>query len=132
MGNIHQVDSADRLTLLIIDDSPEWTDLLSTFFSEKYDVRVSNSSAHAVQMVLTQPPSVMIVDLVMPSLDGFGVIRRLKDSLAANVPTVLLTGWDNPDIRECGESIGCAAVLSKSVSLGELDDAVSSALRRAA
>ncbi|MFY9554234.1 MAG: response regulator [Blastocatellia bacterium] len=130
MGNI-KIDSSDRHTLLIIDDNREWTDLLSTFFSEKYDVRVSNSSANAVQMAIKAPPNVMILDLVMPSLDGFGVIRRLKDNLT-NVPTVLLTGWENADIQECAQSIGCAAVLSKSASLVELEDAVSSALRRAA
>jgi putative two-component system response regulator len=119
-------------TLLIIDDSPEWTDLLSAFFSGKYRVQVTNSAKHAIQLALQDPPSVIIVDLVMPFVDGFGVIERLKDTPAGEVPTVLLTGWNTLEVEECAESIGCAAVLSKSASLFELDEAVSSAARRAA
>jgi putative two-component system response regulator len=122
----------NRRTLLIIDDNPDWTDLLSAFFSGKYRVRVANSSKHAIQLALQEPPSVIMVDLVMPCVDGFGLIERLKDTPAGDVPTVMLTGWNTLDVAECAESVGCKAVLSKSAPLVALDEAVSSAARRAA
>src|SRR5262245_24865605 len=124
-------DSRQR-TILIIDDNPEWTDLLSAYFSEKYRVQVANSPKHAIELAVGDPPSVIIVDLVMPRVDGFGVIERLRNTPAGEVPTVLLTGWDTVEVAECAESVGCAAVLSKSAPLTELDRAVSWAARRAA
>lgn len=122
----------NKRTLLIIDDSSEWTDLLSAYFSQKYRVQVANSPKHAIELALQDPPSVIIVDLMMPSVDGFGVIERLRDTAAGEVPTVMLTSWNTHDVAECAESVGCAAVLSKSAPLGEIDEAVSSAARRAA
>jgi putative two-component system response regulator len=122
----------DQRTVLIIDDNPDWTDLLRAFFSAKYRVRIANSSKVALQLALQDPPSVIILDLVMPTVDGFGLIERLKDTPAGDVPTVLLTGWNTSEVEECAESVGCAAVLSKSTPLVALDEAVSTAVRRAA
>lgn len=129
---MHGLTDDNRHTLLIIDDSPDWTDLLSAYFSNKYRVKVANSAANAVELAQGEPPSIIIVDLVMPSVDGFGVIQRLKDTRARNVPTLMVTGWHNGNVEECAQSVGCAAVLSKSASLVELDEAVSCALRHAA
>jgi putative two-component system response regulator len=119
-------------TILIVDDNPEWTDMLSAYFSTKYRVNVANDATNAVQSALDEPPVAIIVDLTMPRIDGFGVIRRLKDTSLGKVPTVLFTGWNPAEVADCAESVGCSAVLSKSVSLAELDEAVSSAVRRAA
>lgn len=122
----------DQRTLLIIDDNPEWTDLLRAYFSEKYRVQVANSSKHAIELALQEPPSVIIVDLVMPCVDGFGVIERLRDTPAGDVPMVMCTGWDTAEVAECAQSVGCAALLSKSAPLTELEEAVWWAARRAA
>jgi len=119
-------------TILIVDDNPEWTDLLSAYFSTKYRVNVANDAANAVQAALDEPPVAIIVDLTMPRIDGFGVIRRLKDTSLEKVPTVLFTGWNPAEVADCAESVGCSAVLSKSASLAELEEVVSSAVRRAA
>ena len=119
-------------SILIIDDSPEWTDLLSAFFSSRYRVRVANCATRAIEMAIEDLPNVIIVDLLMPSVDGFGMIRRLKDTLAEEVPTVLFTGWNKAEIEACAASIGCAAVMSKCASLDELGDVVSSVVARRA
>lgn len=119
-------------SILIIDDSPEWTDLLSAFFSSRYRVRVANSATRAIEMALEDPPNVIIVDLLMPSVDGFGMISRLKDTPVAEVPTVLFTGWNKAELETCAASVGCSAVLSKCASLGELDEVVSSVVARRA
>jgi two-component system response regulator (stage 0 sporulation protein A) len=119
---------SDRRTLLIVDDDTEWTTVLKIFFLDKYNVRVVNSAREAIEAVWREQPSLIIVDLVMPTIDGFGIIHRLKDSTAARIPTILLTGWKTAEVEECAASVGCAAVLSKPIDLTALDEVVSAAM----
>ena len=118
-------DISERQSLLIVDDDKDWTDLLKLYFLEKYEVQVANSSCDAMEIVRVQRPCVIIVDLVMPRIDGFGIIHRLNDSTENRIPTILLTGWNTAEVEECAASIGCDAVLSKPVELNALDEVVS-------
>lgn len=120
----------DRQTLLIVDDDRDWTNVLKRFFADKYHVQVVNSAHNVVDVVRQQQPSVIIVDLVMPSIDGFGVIYRLNDSSPVRIPTILLTGWKTVEVEECAAAVGCAAVLSKPVDLPMLDEIVSQVMSR--
>ncbi len=118
-------DIIERQSLLIIDDDKDWTDLLKVYFIEKYEVRVANSSCDAMEIVRAQRPGVIIVDLVMPKIDGFGIIHRLNNSTENRIPTILLTGWNTVEVEECAASVGCDAVLSKPIELNALDEVVS-------
>lgn len=115
----------ERKILLIIDDDVEWTDLLQIFFANKYDVHIAHSAIDAIEFIKDTRPSAMILDLVMPSVDGFGLMQRLSTMSNAEIPTVLTTGWVTADVASLAASIGCAAVLGKPVSLSELDGIVS-------
>ena len=119
-------DVIERQSLLIIDDDEDWTDLLKLYFLEKYEVQVANSSCDAMEIIRAQRPCVIIVDLVMPKIDGFGIIHRLNDSTENRIPTILLTGWNTLEVEECAASVGCDAVLSKPIELNALDEVVSS------
>jgi two-component system, response regulator, stage 0 sporulation protein A len=121
-----RTDGADQPTLLIIDDDAEWTDILKMFFLDKYRVEVINTACDAIEVARKHQPHVIILDLVMPSVDGFGVIHRLNDSGERRIPTILVTGWKTAEVEECAAAIGCAAVLSKPIDLGALDAVVSS------
>jgi CheY-like chemotaxis protein len=123
---------ANRQTLLIVDDDPDWTNLLKTFFRDKYHVQVVNSAHKVLDIVKQEQPSLIIVDLVMPSIDGFGIICRLNDAAQARIPTILLTGWKTAEVEECAASVGCAAVLSKPVDLPVLEEIVSEVMNRRA
>ena len=123
-----QNDYLSQPTLLIIDDDAEWTEVLKLFFVGKYQVEVVNSASDALEVARSRQPSVIIVDLVMPSIDGFGVIHRLNDSGARRIPTILLTGWKTAEVEECATAVGCAAVLPKPIDLDALDAVVSSVM----
>jgi len=114
-----------KRTLLVVDDDIEWTDLLRIFFSHKYNVCVSNHADDAITFLQHEMPGVIILDLIMPSVDGFGLMHRINEMSLGVVPTVLTTGWGNPDVEACATAVGCAAVLTKPVSLAELDATVS-------
>lgn len=115
----------ERRPLLIIDDDVEWTDLLRIFFLNKYDVHIVHSALDAIEFIQSTRPSAMILDLVMPSVDGFGLMQRLSTMSTGEIPTVLTTGWVTTEVASFAASIGCAAVLGKPVSLTELDRIVS-------
>lgn len=116
--------------LLVVDDDVEWTDLLRVFFANKYAVCVANHAEQAIEAILREAPQVIILDLIMPSIDGFGLMHRMREMSLDEVPTVLTTGWGGLDVKECAEAVGCAAVLTKPVSLPELDALVSSLMER--
>jgi CheY-like chemotaxis protein len=123
-------DLIQQQSLLIVDDDKDWTDLLKLYFLEKYKVQVANSSCEAIEIICAQRPNVIIIDLVMPTIDGFGIINRLNDLKESSIPTILLTGWNTPEVKECATSVGCAAVLSKPVELNALDEVVSFLMNR--
>lgn len=122
------VTASDRQKLLIIDDDLNWTDALRLFFLDKYDVEVVNSAEDALDKIRSAQPDAIIVDLVMPTMDGFGLMRRMKDG-EANVPTILLTGWKTAEVEQCAASFGCAAVLAKPVEPDLLEEIVSAVVR---
>ena len=116
--------AADRQRLLIVDDDRNWTDALRLFFLDKYNVEVVNSAADALEQIRLNEPDAIIVDLVMPTMDGFGLMRRLSDG-DAHIPIILLTGWKTAEVEQCAATFGCAAVLGKPVEPQVLEEAVS-------
>jgi len=118
----------NRRKILVIDDDPDWTELLCRYFFDKYQVEVANSATEAIEIARKEQPVLIIVDLVMPKVDGFGVMRRLEETNQPRIPTILLTGWKSAEVEECANSFGCFAVLGKPVSLKALAAAISAAI----
>ena len=123
-----QSEAGVKHTLLIVDDDADWTQILKMFFLEKYEVQVVNSASDAIEIARSSRPSLIIVDLVMPTMDGFGMIHRLNDLAQSKIPTILLTGWNTAEVEECASAFGCAAVLGKPIDLFALDQVVSSVI----
>lgn len=117
---------AGRQTLLIVDDDAEWTELLKAYFLDKYRVQAVNDAGDAIKVISQVQPDLIIVDLVMPSMDGFGIIHRIRNSNVGKIPIILVTGWNTQEVEECAASVGCAAVFGKPVSLPHLEETISS------
>jgi DNA-binding response OmpR family regulator len=121
--------NSDNLqTILVIDDDPDWTELLRRYYFDRYQVEVANTATEAIEIARKERPVLIIVDLVMPLIDGFGVMRRLEEASNHRIPTILLTGWKSAEVEECANSLGCIAVLGKPVMLDELDATILSAI----
>ncbi|MEN3334066.1 MAG: hypothetical protein V7641_3431 [Blastocatellia bacterium] len=123
------MDASERQKLLIVDDDRNWTEALRLFFLDKYDVVVVNSAADALDKIRCDAPDAVIIDLVMPTMDGFGLMRRLSDGAAMSVPIILLTGWKTAEVEQCAASFGCAAVLGKPVEPDVLEEVVATVVR---
>ena len=85
--------------VLVVDDEPEITEIVETFLTEYgFKVRVENSSTEAVSQARAFRPDIILLDIMMPGVDGYDVCQQLKgDKEFANVPIIFLTGKDRND-----------------------------------
>ncbi|HYU30007.1 MAG TPA: response regulator [Gemmatimonadales bacterium] len=113
---------AEPFRALIIDDDPDLLMLVrrTLEFTAGWTVATAGSGAAGVALARTTRPQVILVDVMMPEMDGYEVCRRLKgDPATAAVPIVLLTARRDLDSRKLADS-GAAGVLSKPFQPAEL------------
>ena len=82
--------------ILVIDDEPEITDIVETFLENAgYEVKSENSSAIGIESAKTFVPDLILLDIMMPFMDGYEVCKELKKSKeTSKIPVVFLTGKD--------------------------------------
>ena len=118
--------------LFIIDDDIELTSLLKEFLtSHKYHVLIFNNPLEAVEAVLNKPHiecNLIILDIMMPELDGFQVLRKIRES--SNVPVIMLSAKGKVADRVVGLELGADDYLSKPFEPQELLARIQSILRR--
>lgn len=85
--------------VLVIDDEPEITEIVETFLAESgYQVSVENNPSEAVQRARAFKPDVILLDIMMPGVDGYDICQQLKgDPQFAETPIIFLTGKDRSD-----------------------------------
>ncbi|MBK7143275.1 MAG: response regulator [bacterium] len=85
--------------VLVVDDEPEITDIVETFLAEAgYTVTVENHSRQAIAKAKEFKPDVVILDIMMPDIDGYAICQEIKqDPALASVPIIFLTGKDRND-----------------------------------
>lgn len=106
---------AGSFRALIIDDDPDLVSLIrrTLEFTAGWEVQTALSGPAGIALARNAPPDVILVDLMMPEMDGYEVCRQLKaDPATAPVPVVLLTARRDLDERLLAET-GAAGVLFK-------------------
>ena len=101
--------------ILVVDDLEENRDLLSRRLSPLgYSVQMADNGQHALESVAANPPDVILLDILMPGLDGFQVLRRLKtDPATQHIPVIMLSALDDEHgIARCIE-MGAEDYLAK-------------------
>lgn len=85
--------------ILVIDDEPEITEIVETFLTEAgHTVAVVNSANEAVEKARAFKPQVILLDIMMPEMDGYDICQELKsDPRFRDVPIIFLTGKDRSD-----------------------------------
>lgn len=80
--------------ILVVDDSFDATEITRTILVAKgYDVRVAHNGADALAQIQEQPPTLVILDVMMPDMSGIQVLERIKESPAtADIPVIMCTG----------------------------------------
>jgi DNA-binding response OmpR family regulator len=116
--------------ILIVDDEPRYLRLLeANLRTEGYEVSVAQDGVQALDVFSSQPIDLVLLDVMMPRLDGFGVCQRLREF--SNVPIVILTARGEEQDRVRGLDLGADDYLVKPFSATELLARVRAVLRRA-
>ncbi|MBA9085037.1 two-component system response regulator MprA [Fontibacillus solani] len=119
-----------RHTIMVIDDDEKITSMLRRGLAfEGYDVHTAHNGAEGLSMILTAEPDLIILDVMMPKVDGFEVCRRLREG-GSTVPVLMLTAKDEVENRVKGLDMGADDYLVKPFALEELLARVRALLRR--
>lgn len=109
--------------ILVVDDNESNRELLSVFLSGSgYEVIEARDGLEAVKVASSQYPDLIIMDLSMPLLDGFGAVRLLREvPEVCEVPVIACTAHDTPTYRLQARVVGFSGFLGKPIDFSQLD-----------
>jgi DNA-binding response OmpR family regulator len=115
-----------RAKILAVDDEPELTDLMQYHLARAgHEVRTAANGWEAIHAVRQNRPDIILLDLMLPDLDGFGVCEILRrDPQTATIPIVIVSAWSSPDSRNLGLELGALDYMTKPFSPAELVERV--------
>ncbi len=107
-------DSNEKKTILVVDDAPENIDLLSGILKADYRVKVALNGEKALKVVAKNCPDLILLDVLMPGMDGYEVCRRLKgDPSTAQIPIIFVTGKEIDSAKE--SELGAVGTITKPI-----------------
>ena len=116
--------------LLVVDDEPNIVELLSASLRfAGFEVETAAGGLEAVEAAHTFRPDLLVLDVMMPGLDGFGVVRRLRQE-GMRTPVVFLTAKDATEDKVTGLTLGGDDYVTKPFSLEEVVARIRAVLRR--
>ena len=119
----------DAKTILIVDDEQPIVDILVyNLRKEGYNTIEASDGLTAVDMALEKKPDLILLDIMLPKLDGLSVCKRIKNSL--NVPILMLTAKDGEIDKILGLELGADDYITKPFSVRELVARVKANLRK--
>jgi diguanylate cyclase (GGDEF)-like protein len=114
MTPVHHATLLADASVLIIDDVPANIQVLAEALSDDYKVRVATSGAEGLAVAQQNPPDLILLDVMMPSLDGFEVCRQLKaDKLTQRIPVIFVTARGGQEDEERGLNLGAVDYVVK-------------------
>ena len=102
--------------LLVVDDQPINIQVMHQIFGGDYQVFMATSGAQALSICQTNPPDLVLLDIVMPNMDGFGVCTQLKaNDATCNIPVIFVTAHTDAAQETHGLSLGAVDFIAKPV-----------------
>lgn len=121
---------SDGPKILIVDDEPNIRDLLTTSLRfAGFAVRAVGNGAQAISAVLEEEPDLIILDVMLPDMNGFGVTKRLRSS-GYTSPILFLTAKDDTEDKITGLTVGGDDYVTKPFSLEEVVARLRGLIRR--
>ena len=118
-----------RGSILVVDDEPTITDVVSRYLERAgYSTRIAGDGAHALRLAGESRPDLVVLDLMMPGMDGLEVMRRLREH--ERISVILLTAKGEHTDRIIGLRLGADDYVVKPFSPAELVARVDAVLRR--
>ncbi len=113
--------TGDRPRVLVVDDNADMRDYVAALLSEQYDVVTASDGGAGLEVALGSPPDLIVSDVMMPVLDGFQLLARLRaDDRTAHVPVIMLSARAGEEATVEGLDAGADDYLVKPFSAREL------------
>ncbi|HEX4035980.1 MAG TPA: response regulator transcription factor [Solirubrobacteraceae bacterium] len=123
--------ASEAVRILVVDDEPNIVDVIAMALRyEGFEVESAANGADAIAAVAARRPQLLILDVMLPDLDGFEVARRLAGA-QIDVPIIFLTARDSTEDKVHGLTVGGDDYVTKPFSLEELVARIRTILRRA-
>lgn len=108
-------DITKRITVLLVDDVPENIDHLGSILSSEYKIKVAVNGERALKIAgSSEPPDIILLDIMMPEMDGYEVCRRLKaNKKTEDIPIIFVTAKSDEEDEAKGFSIGAVDYITK-------------------
>ena len=117
-------------SILIVEDDPNTAALVATYVEkEGFQAQIADDGEQGLRMALTQGPSLVVLDVMLPKMDGWQVCRKLREK--SDVPILMLTAREEEFDRVLGLSLGADDYVVKPFSPRELVERIKAILRRA-
>ena len=110
--------NSERATILVVDDTPENIDLLVEILKDDYKVKAARNGEQGLKIArLTPAPELILLDIMMPGIDGFEVCRQLKqDPTACDIPVIFVTAKITTEDEIHGLELGAVDYITKPIS----------------
>src|SRR3989441_6474935 len=119
-----------KISLLVVEDDENISSAISEYFSRAgYNVKTVEDGLMGVKSALDDPPDAVVLDLMLPKMDGLTVCRELREK-AGSLPILMLTAKDDVVDKVLGLEMGADDYITKPFSLRELEARIKSVLRR--
>lgn len=107
-----------RQSILVVDDTPDNLELLAQTLKDEYRVRVATNGEKALQIACSsEPPDLILLDILMPGMSGLEVCRRLKANPdRRDIPVIFVTGMNADTDEELGLALGAVDYITKPIS----------------
>jgi putative two-component system response regulator len=104
-------------TVLVVDDTRENLEVIGGVLQDQYRVRVANSGQRALKAAKSEPqPDLILLDVMMPEMDGYAVIRELQaEPATGDIPVIFVTAMDSDDDEQYGLSLGAVDYVTKPI-----------------
>lgn len=105
-----------KATILIVDDEISNIEIMNAVLEDDYDVCFATSGQEALEVARAAQPDLVLLDVLMPGIDGFEVCRQLKaDALLADIPVIFTTGLGDAEDEMRGLSLGAIDYVTKPI-----------------
>ena len=109
-------ESAVRPTVLVVDDAPENLMIMEAILAKYYSLKLFNESEEALDYAFVNPPDLILLDIMMPDIDGFETCRRLKaNPKLVDIPVIFITSKNEDEYEELGFSVGASDFIHKPI-----------------
>ncbi|MBF0112908.1 MAG: response regulator, partial [Desulfamplus sp.] len=107
----------NKKNILIVDDTEANIDILVDTLGDDYEVSVAMDGESAIEDVRTNPPDLILLDIMMPGIDGYEVCRRLKaDEKSKAIPIIFITALSQVEDETKGLKLGAVDYVTKPIS----------------